>query len=388
GKVSAPSLVWLAPQGSQPVDDSHLMLPVDESWLRGLRAGDGVTFSDARGKKCVLKIDRREGAGRWAQCYDSAYVTTGTTLIVRSSKGRRNRDIRLGELPPLEEKIIVRPGDTLLLHREQRPGEPAEFGGDGKLLRAAHISCTLPEVFRDVRPGEPILFDDGKIEGTIRRVSNRQLEVEITAIAGEVGKLRADKGINLPESSLRISGLTKKDTEDLKFVVPNTDIVNLSFVNTARDVREFLGEMKRLGGENLGVILKIETRQAFDNLAEIILTAMRHHPLGVMIARGDLAIECGWRELARVQEEILWISEAAHVPIILATQVLETLAKKGLPSRAEITDAAMAERAECVMLNKGPHIVEAIGMLDDILTSMQDYQQKKAPLLPALKSRS
>jgi pyruvate kinase len=141
GKVSAPSLVWLAPQGTQPIDDSHLMLPVDESWLRSLRAGDGVTFSDAREKKCVLRIDRREGAGRWAQCYDSAYVTTGTTLIARSSKGRPDSEIRLGELPPQEEKIVVRPGDTLLLHREQRPGEPAEFGGDGKLVRSRSPRC-------------------------------------------------------------------------------------------------------------------------------------------------------------------------------------------------------------------------------------------------------
>jgi pyruvate kinase len=243
-------------------------------------------------------------------------------------------------------------------------------------------------VFEDVKSGEPILFDDGKIEGTIQRSSRSQLEVRILSIAGDVGKLRADKGINLPDSSLRVSGLTQKDKEDLRFIAKNADIVNVSFVNTAADVRELIGELKKVGGERLGVILKIETRRAFDNLAEIILTAMRDHPLGVMIARGDLAIECGWRELARVQEEILWMSEAAHVPIILATQVLETLAKKGRPSRAEITDAAMAERAECVMLNKGPHIVQAIEMLDDILTSMQSYQHKKAPLLPALKSRS
>ncbi len=86
----------------------------------------------------------------------------------------------------------------------------------------------------------------------------------------------------------------------------------------------------------------------------MLLTAMRWPSCGVMIARGDLAVECGFERLAEVQEEILWISEAAHVPVIWATQVLETLAKKGMPSRAEITDAAMGQRAECVMLNKVP----------------------------------
>jgi len=79
-----------------------------------------------------------------------------------------------------------------------------------------------------------------------------------------------------------------------------------------------------------------------------------------MIARGDLLVEIGYERLAEVQEEILWLCEAAHVPVIWATQVLEGLAQKGLPSRAEITDAAMGVRAECVMLNKGPHIIEAV----------------------------
>ncbi len=102
--------------------------------------------------------------------------------------------------------------------------------------------------------------------------------------------------------------------------------------------------------------------------------------------RGDLAIEVSWRQLAYIQEEIMWMCEAAHVPVIWATQVLETLAKKSLPSRAEITDAAMAQRAECVILNKGPHIVEAIRMLDDIMFSMQEYHNKQAPMMPLLDS--
>ena len=104
-----------------------------------------------------------------------------------------------------------------------------------------------------------------------------------------------------------------------------------------------------------------------------------------MIARGDLAIECGYERLAEVQEEILWICEAAHVPVIWATQVLENLAKSGQPSRAEITDAAMGERAECVMLNKGPHILEAVDVLDDILRRMQAHQTKKQAMLRELR---
>ena len=108
------------------------------------------------------------------------------------------------------------------------------------------------------------------------------------------------------------------------------------------------------------------------------------HSVGVMIARGDLAVECGYERLAEAQEEILWISEAAHVPVVWATQVLETLTKTGRPTRAEITDAAMGERAECVMLNKGPYVVEAVRTLDDILRRMEAHQDKKRSMLRKL----
>lgn len=117
----------------------------------------------------------------------------------------------------------------------------------------------------------------------------------------------------------------------------------------------------------------------------MLLTAMRVPCCGVMIARGDLVVECGFERLAEVQEEILWISAAAHVPVIWATQVLETLAKNGMPSRAEITDAAMGHRAECVMLNKGPHILSAVRVLDDILRRMQAHQVKRRALLRELR---
>ena len=117
----------------------------------------------------------------------------------------------------------------------------------------------------------------------------------------------------------------------------------------------------------------------------MLLTAMRAPCSGVMIARGDLAVECGFERLAEVQEEILWICEAAHVPVIWATQVLETLAEEGMPSRAEISDAAMGHRAECVMLNKGPHMVGAVRVLDNILRRMQAHQAKKQAMLRELR---
>src|SRR5690606_5997151 len=129
------------------------------------------------------------------------------------------------------------------------------------------------------------------------------------------------------------------------------------------DVAALLEELKKLNA-NLGIVLKIETSEAFRNLPSILLKAMENYPIGVMIARGDLAIETGWKNFAIIQEEIIQICDAAHLPDIWATQVLENLTKKGIPTRAEITDAAMAQRATCVMLNKGPYLEQTVKMLD------------------------
>src|SRR5271168_2189124 len=155
----------------------------------------------------------------------------------------------------------------------------------------------------------------------------------------------------------------------------------MSFVRNPSDVEQLLDALSRLGGDSLGIVLKIETRQAFGHLPQLLLTAMRHPRVGVMIARGDLAVEGGYARLAELQEEILWLCEAAHLPVIWATEVLDNLARTGRPTRSEVTDAAMAQQAECIMLNKGPHIDDAISVLDDILTRMAGHQRKKTALL-------
>jgi len=208
--------------------------------------------------------------------------------------------------------------------------------------------------------------------------------VEITGAPREGMRLRGSKGINLPDSRLRIAGLTEQDKQDLRFIIEHADGVDVSFVNHPDDVEDLLDELEKQGGEHLGLILKIETKQGFRNLPGILLAAMEWPILGVMIARGDLAVEAGWTHLAHVQEEILSVCEAAHVPVVWATEVLDRMAKKGTPTRSEISDVVMAERAECVMLNKGPYIVEAIRTLDEVLRSAQAWQRKKTTLLPAL----
>lgn len=160
----------------------------------------------------------------------------------------------------------------------------------------------------------------------------------------------------------------------------------MSFVRSPADIEDLLGALHACGDDHLGVVLKIETLQAFQDLPAILFAAMRRPHTGVMIARGDLAVECGYERMAELQEEILWLCEAAHLPVIWATQVLDQLARSGQPSRAEITDAAMGERAEAVMLNKGPHIVDAVTALDDILHRMTAHHDKNNTLMRPLRS--
>ena len=176
-----------------------------------------------------------------------------------------------------------------------------------------------------------------------------------------------------------------RSLEDLKFIVEHGDMVSLSFVRQREDIEALMAELDRLGGQHLGIILKIENRQAFENLPDLILSALQHAPVAVMVARGDLGVEIGFERLAEVQEQILWLCEAAHVPVIWATQVLESLAKKGVPTRAEVTDAAMSGRAECVMLNKGPYITEAVSFLDNVLQRMKSHQNKKTAMMRRLR---
>lgn len=132
---------------------------------------------------------------------------------------------------------------------------------------------------------------------------------------------------------------------DLEFIASHADMVGISFVRDVKDIIVLRQELEKRKLRNLGIILKIETKGGFEKLPLMLMEAMKsRNPLGVMIARGDLAVECGWERLADIQEEIISICGAAHVPVIWATQVLESLVKSGVPTRAEITDAASGRR--------------------------------------------
>ena len=380
GRVIQPASILLLPQIDE--ESAPNTLPVDKDWLATLEVGDKITVSDTRDKERTLKVMEVEPGQVLLNCYDTSYLGTGTVL---TRQGETPTETVVGELPAIEQVLLLRNNDLLTVHKGDILGEPAQYDEEGRLLSHAHIGCQLAEVFATVKVGETILFDDGKIEGIIEAVREAAFDVRITRAKDNGAKLKAEKGINFPTTNMGVSGLTAKDKEDLKFVTQYADVVNFSFVNSKADVEELLAELEKLEAKNkLSIILKIETQRAFDNLAEILLASMQVHYIGVMIARGDLAVETGWNNIGWVQNEILGLSAAAHVPVVWATQVLENLAKKGLPSRSEITDATSSIRAECVMLNKGPYINTAIGLLDQILCDMEQFQEKKNPMLPQM----
>jgi pyruvate kinase len=378
GHVIAPARAWLtaAEEPTGAPDPAMPTLPVPREWLARRADGDVIALYDTRGAKRHLVLTRpdAETAGFVVSCGKATYLATGTVLHAKD----RDRT-ELGPLPAREQGLLLRRGDVLNLTRDCSPA-PVDAEG------VPRIGCTLPEVFDSAQVGEKIHFDDGRIGGEIVAAERDALRVRIDHAAPEGSRLRAAKGINVPDTQLPISALTDKDIADLATVVDTADVVDVSFVQDPSDIVQLHETLRWLGGDNLGIVLKIETRRAFEHLPQLLLTAMRRPRVGVMIARGDLAVEVGYERLAELQEEILWLCEAAHLPVIWATQVLDQLAKSGLPSRAEISDAAMGERAECVMLNKGAHIEDAVVVLDDILGRMAEHHYKKNALLRQLHS--
>jgi len=377
GRVTRPATVILSADGSTgALPDDAPVLRVEGSWLAMLQNGNMVTLEDSRGSARSMTVTIGRGRAVKATSRKTIYLSA-TTRLVLTKRGREYSTL-VSNVPHLENPVILRNGDMLVLTASQTPGTPPYRG------EPSRIPCTLPEALQFVRPGERIWFDDGKIGGSVKAASADELRIEVIQAAPGGTKLREDKGINLPDTNLRLPPLTPKDVQDLRFITKNADMVGYSFVRTSEDLRALRTELEKLGKPDIPMIIKVETARAFEHLPTLLLESMRTKTSGVMIARGDLAVECGYARLAEVQEEILWMSEAAHLPTIWATQVLEGLTKIGVPSRAEVTDAAMGERSECVMLNKGPHLVEALLALNSILRRMQAHQVKKRSLMRRL----
>ncbi|ESR22416.1 pyruvate kinase [Lutibaculum baratangense] len=350
---------------SEAADEPHLLLALARAGAEAVRIN--CAHDDAeRWERMVAGIRHAE-------------VAVGRRMRILMDLG--GPKCRTAEVRHPPDRGRIAEGDVVLLVRDGAfvPLEQAPF----------QAACGLPGVVDRLRSGDPVFVDDGKLGGVVEAVSAEGARIRVTRATAKGRKLKPDQGLNFPATDLGVVALTDRDRADLDFVAGHADVVGYSFVQSADDVRVLQRELavRRPNDWNrIGVIAKIETPHAVRNLPEIIVAAASCQPFGVMIARGDLAVELGFERLAEMQEEMMWLCEAAHVPVVWATQVLESLVKKGLPTRGDMTDAAMSARAECVMLNKGPNVVEAVNMLDRLLVRMAEHQTKKTPRLRALTS--
>ena len=373
GQVQTPARVWLIPPGDDAVTHDIPSLTVSGDVLAETRIGDSILLNDTREANRELTIVAEHQHARLVETNQTIYLVEDTPFFFMRNGDKLGKG-RLTDVHEVTLPLVLQCGDYLTLTRENKPGSSSP----------ARIHCTLEQAFDVVQAGQPVWLDDGKIGGIVEHNDGAEILVRITQTPPGGAKLRAEKGINFPDTVFDLPALTAKDLADLETMAGKVDMVALSFVRSPQDVADLQQHFQRLGIPETGIILKIENRAAFENLPAILLTAMRSPHIGVMIARGDLAVEVGFERLSEVQEEILWLCEAAHIPVIWATQILEGMAKKGAPSRAEVSDAAMSIRAECTMLNKGPNIVETVRFLDGILQRMGNHYHKRRLMMRPL----
>lgn len=364
GRTRSPTEVLLVAE-----QRGEAQIPVPAHWPSRLEAGDVLEFVDSAGRNRSLTVVRQQQGGALARCERSLYVTPGLELTWRRGKRQIERGV-VGPLGTQRAALTLDRGDCLLLN------------ASGKSDVAAIPALAMPEprLLAQVRAGERVILDDGRLVAVVEKADGSGLLCRVQHAVKSPTRLRTGKGVAFPDSDLSLQQLGPQDELALGFALEHADGVGVSFVNSARDVALIGDRLQRAAKPGFGMVLKLETRGAMRNLPAILFEALKHDPAGLMIARGDLAVELSFEKLAEMQEELLWFGEASHLPVIWATQVLDSAAHSGLPTRAEITDAAMSMRAECVMLNKGPYVGVATRMLADIIRKMETHQYKKRSL--------
>ncbi len=316
---------------------------------------------------------------------DASQVTGKPCRVCMDLSGPR---LRIADVEKGRKTGPLQLGDAFLLRsaKDEKRLVTTKRGPAQARHREWIAACDYPEALRQLRIGAEVVIDGGVASCRVIQRAEDGWMLQVTHAPPKGLKLRAEKGLNFPDTALNIPALTARDRDDLSFIAKHADLVGYSFVQHASDVVSLQEELQRRGRapESLGLILKIETAAAVRALPSLLVAALSRQPTGVLIARGDLAAELGFERLPEIQEELLWLCEAAHVPVIWATQVLDRLVRKGTPTRAEVTDAAAGARAECVMLNKGPYLHQALRTLDSILVSMHAHQDKKTAQLAPL----
>jgi pyruvate kinase len=274
--------------------------------------------------------------------------------------------IRTGSLAG-GEAVVVRPGDALRLATGEGPGD------------ATRIHTSFAGLAASVRPGDRLLIDDGHVELRVDATDGREMLTTVV-FGGPIGE---HKGINAPGVTLPASALTPKDADDLRFgLALGVDLVALSFVQTPDDLRAARAVMVEGGRPDVPLVAKIERPQAVDRLDGILQACD-----GVMIARGDLGLEVPLERVPRVQKQVTEAARCAGLPVIVATQVLDSMRTEPRPTRAEVSDAAHAvdDGVDAIMLAGETAVGVAPARVVRTLAAIVDDAEAAAAGAPAVR---
>jgi len=356
------------------------VISVDKNFIKKCKKGEYIELTDLNDKKRYLEVvDILKDS---CECIirKKAIIDGNSTLsITYKDKDRKKITVLPRNIEEVPEEIRVFIDDEIIItNRDMLGYTNHEYAG--KLYKAI-ISCSNKEALEFVKKGDEVFIDDGKIGLVVAEKSKKELICKVTYAKDNGSIIKEEKGINFPNSKLNLDAITNEDRKNLKAVVKFADILGVSFAQSGKDIFDLKLELKKLTERDISIVAKIETKLAVKNLPDILSSLLTCSNSGIMIARGDLAIEVGFQKLAYIQEEIFDLCASAHMPVIYATQILENKMKKNLPSRAEITDAAFGQRADCIMLNKGAFATDTIKILKDILRDMHKIFKKNKQLL-------
>jgi pyruvate kinase len=285
-----------------------------------------------------------------------------TTSILGDLQGPK---LRVGVM---KEDVVVSPGDKIIFTT-----------AEDILGTASKVYMNYKEFPKDVNVGERILLDDGKLMFEVTK-TDKKTEVEAVVIQG--GPLKSKKGVNLPNTNVSLPALTKKDIKDALFAIENkVDWIALSFVRTAEDLEQLQDLIAKHSDHKIPIIAKIEKPEAVENIDKIVAFCD-----GLMVARGDLGVEIPAEQVPLIQKKLIHRAKTARIPVIVATQMMETMITSLTPTRAEVNDVAnsVMDGADAVMLSGetsvGNYPVQVIQTMTRIIESVEDSPLIKVPL--------
>lgn len=285
-----------------------------------------------------------------------------TTSILGDLQGPK---LRVGVM---KEDVVVSKGDIITFTT-----------AEDILGTASRVYMNYKEFPKDVNPGERILLDDGKL---IFEVTKTDKNTEVEAIVVQGGPLRSKKGVNLPNTKVSLPALTEKDIRDAIFAIENkVDWIALSFVRTSKDLEDLQDLIAEHSDHKIPIIAKIEKPEAVENIDKIVAFCD-----GLMVARGDLGVEVPAEEVPLIQKKLIHRAKTARIPVIVATQMMETMITSLTPTRAEVNDVAnsVMDGADAVMLSGetsvGNYPVEVIETMTRIIESVEDSPLIKVPI--------